>query len=577
MANINQKVQESQKAAAQAAPVTATTTTAVQPGAPMSAGLKAIDRDFIEQATLNKARKLGVSYINVAKTPINPDLLRLLEPDVAQKALIMPFFSVGKRLRIAVADPNNPETKKIIDSLKAQKYLINVNLASVEGLKDAFKLYESDQYKMKKKIETQYKEKDVKEYEKELTKLSQLGSKLDEVTAEEGVQLVNLGALKTGASDIHYEPEENAVRVRFRIDGVLHKVFDVSHGTYRNLANQIKYMSKMKLNINNVAQDGRYSFVANKRKVDVRVSDIPTHFGESFVMRLLDSQKSLLTYEQMGFTGSYLQKMEELEKLSHGMILCTGPTGSGKTTTLYSILGNLNNEETKIITLEDPVEYNLQGIAQSQINEKRGYGFADGLRAVLRQDPDVVMIGEIRDLDTAQTASQAALTGHVVLSTLHTNSAVETIPRLINMGLPSFMVAPALHTIIAQRLVRRICDDCKKMAPIPESKSKELSEAIERINRVRPNLKLVLPKELPEPVGCDKCSHTGYKGRISIAEILKMDFEIRELILKEASSNDILLAIRKKGFLSIREDGMVKVVQGLTTLEEVYRVTNIAI
>jgi len=575
MANINQKIQDSQKTAASSAG--AGTATATKPGAPMSAGLKAIDRDFIEQATLNKARKLGVSYINVSKTPINPDLLKLLEPEIAQKAMIMPFFSVGKRLRVAVADPGNAETKKIIAGLKAQKYLININLASKEGLKDAFKLYESDQYKLKKKVETQYAEKDVKEYEQELTKLNELGKKLEDITAEEGVQLVNLGALKTGASDIHYEPEEHAVRVRFRIDGVLHKVFEVSHGTYKNLANQIKYMSKMKLNINNIAQDGRYSFTANERKVDVRVSDIPTHFGESFVMRLLDSQKSLLTYEQMGFSGSYLQKMKDIETLSHGMVLCTGPTGSGKTTTLYSILGNLNNDETKIITLEDPVEYNLAGVAQSQINEKRGYGFADGLRAVLRQDPDCVMIGEIRDLDTAQTASQASLTGHVVLSTLHTNSAVETIPRLINMGLPPFMVAPSLHTIIAQRLVRRICPDCMKMSPIPESKSKELAEAIERINRVRPNLKLVMPKELPEVVGCEKCSHTGYSGRVSIAEILRMDFEIRELILKEASSNDILLAIRKKGFLSLREDGMVKVVQGLTTLEEVYRVTNIAI
>lgn len=574
MVDINTKIQESQRATANSASVTAT---AVQPGTTVSAGLKAIDRDFIEEATLNKARKLGVSYINVSKTPINPDLLKLLKPETAQKGMIMPFFSVGKRLRVAVADPANPETKKIIANLKADKYLINVNLASTEGLTDAFKLYKTDQYKLKREVETKYAEKEVKVYEQELADLAKLGAKLDDVTAQDGVQMINLGALKTGASDIHYEPEEKAVRVRFRIDGVLHKVFDVSHAAYKNLVNQIKYLSKMKLNVNNVAQDGRYSFKANERKVDVRVSDIPTHFGESFVMRLLDSERSLLKYEEMGFSGSYLQKMKDIETLSHGMILCTGPTGSGKTTTLYSILGNLNNEETKIITLEDPVEYNLAGVAQSQINEKRGYGFADGLRAVLRQDPDVVMIGEIRDLDTAQTASQASLTGHVVLSTLHTNSAVETIPRLINMGLPPFMVAPSLHTIIAQRLVRRICDNCKKMSPIPESKMKELTEALERINRVRPNLKLVMPKELPETVGCEKCSHTGYSGRISIAEILRMDFEIRDLILKEASSNDVLLAIRKKGFLSLREDGMIKVVQGHTTLEEVYRVTNISI
>ncbi len=575
MVDINQKVQREQKSAAGGGTTAAAAAPALQRGK-MGAGLAEIDRDFVEKETLTKARELGISYINVAKTPINPDLLFILDPEKAKKAMVMPFFSVGKRLRVAVADPSNPDTKKVIDGLKQQKYLINLNLASTEGLQEAFKLYESDQYKVKKKIESEYKEKEVKSYDEELVQLSKLRERVESVAAEEAVQLINVGAIKTGASDIHYEPEEKSIRVRFRIDGVLHKVFDIDHEIYKNLANQIKYMSKMKLNVTNVPQDGRYSFVVNERKVDVRVSDIPTQWGESFVMRLLDSKRAKLDFNQMGFFGENFNEIQRLKELSHGMILCTGPTGSGKTTTLYTLLEDMNTEETKIITLEDPIEYNLPGVSQSQINEKRGYDFASGLRTILRQDPDIVMIGEIRDLDTAQTASQAALTGHLVLSTLHTNSAIETIPRLINMGLPPFMVAPALHTIIAQRLVRRVCESCKVMKPIPEAKLKDIQQTLESIKKIKPDLAVEIPKELPEVVGCEKCSQTGYSGRIALVEMLNLDFEIRDMILKEESSNNILLAARRKGLISLREDGILKVLKGITTIEEVYRVTNIA-
>ena len=550
-------------------------TSTSEPQKTMSQGLKSIDRDYIEQAILEKAKKLGISYINIAKSPINPDLLRILKPDTAKKAMMMPFFRIGKRLRIAVVDPENPETKRVIEELKKQKYLLNINLASKEGLEETLRLYESDQYKVKKELKTTYTEKNVKAYEKELVNLSELKDKVESVTSEEGLQLINMGAMKTGASDIHFEPQAKSVRVRFRIDGVLHKVFELDSGTYKNLANQIKYLAKMKLNINNVPQDGRFSFDLNKRKIDVRVSDIPTQFGESFVFRLLDSEKGLLSYEDMGFKNDYLKKMQNLTNLSHGMILCTGPTGAGKTSTLYTVLDQFNSPESKVITLEDPIEYNLPGVSQSQINEKRGYNFADGLKSVLRQDPDVVMIGEIRDIDTAETASQAALTGHVVLSTLHTNSAVETIPRLINMGLPPFMVAPSIHTIIAQRLVRRVCDHCKVMRSIPEAKLKDIQKTVETINKVRPDLKIKIPDKLPQPAGCDKCSHTGYSGRIAIHEIINLDYEIRDMILKEESSNNILLAARRKGLLTMREDGILKVLEGITTLEEVFRVTGI--
>ncbi len=546
------------------------------PAKKIKKGLEAIDRDYKEREALKKAKALGISYVNLARTPINPDLLRILEPEVAEKAQIIPFFRIGKRLRVAVVDPENPETKKVLEDLKNQKFLLNVNLASEPGLQEALKNYESEQYKVKKKIEASYEEKDIKAYEKELAEMTDLKEKIESGTSEEGLQYINIGAMKTGASDIHFEPEEKEVRIRYRIDGVLHTVMRIDQKVYKNLANQLKYISKMKLNVSNVPQDGRFSFILNERKIDVRVSDIPTQFGESFVLRLLDSARSVLTYDEMGFQNEYLTKMQRLKTINNGMILCTGPTGSGKTTTLYAILDQLNSPETKIITLEDPIEYNLKGVTQSQINEKRGFTFGSGLKSVLRQDPDVVMIGEIRDIDTAETSSQAALTGHVVLSTLHTNSAVETIPRLINMGLQPFMVAPALNTIVAQRLVRRVCDHCKVLKTIPPAMLKDIEKTVGSIRKVKPDLAMEIPKKLPFPIGCEKCSHTGYKGRILVTEMITLDYEIRDMILKEQSSNSILLAARRKGLISMREDGILKVLKGLTTIEEVFRVTSVA-
>jgi type IV pilus assembly protein PilB len=546
------------------------------PDQKVSGGIKQIDRDYKEKAILQKAKALGLSYVDLSKVNINTDLLKLLTPDIAKKAMIMPFFRIGKRLRVAVLDPENPETKKVLEGFKEQKYLLNINLASSEGFQDAFKNYESEQYKVKKEIKTTYEETNVKSYEKELVDLAELKEKVEAVTSEEALQLINMGAMKTNASDIHYEPEEKEVRIRFRIDGILHTVFRINQKIFKNLANQIKYVSKMKLNITNIPQDGRYGFMLNARKVDVRVSAIPTQFGESFVCRMLDSAKGVLQYEEMGFQNHYLKKMEKIEEINHGMILCTGPTGSGKTTTLYSILSQLNSPESKIITLEDPIEYNLNGISQSQINEKRGYNFADGLKSILRQDPDAVMIGEIRDIDTAETAAQAALTGHVVLSTLHTNSAVESIPRLINMGLAPFVVSPSLHTIIAQRLVRRICPHCQVQKTIPSAMLKDIEKNVEAIKKVRPDLEIEIPEKLPFPAGCEKCSNTGYSGRILIIEMITLDYEIRDMILKEQSSNNILLAARRKGLITMREDGILKVLQGLTTIEEIFRVTNIS-
>lgn len=539
--------------------------------------LEKINREFKEKEAINKAKELGISYINIGLTPINPDMLRLIPPEIARTALILPFFKLGKKLRIAVADPSNVETRKVIDQLKSIGYAININLATDDGLLEAMKLYDTTQYKVKKQIDTTLSEEKIKAYELEIKQLKDLEEKIKKINSEEAVYLINIGALKTGASDIHYEPEEIDVRLRFRIDGLLHDIFRIEKSIWTNICNQIKYQCKMKLNINNEAQDGRYSFSVNQRKVDVRVSALPTEYGESFVCRLLDSQRQAVDFKEMGFWGASLNHMEALLKLKHGMILVTGPTGSGKTTTLYTLLEKFNNPESKIITLEDPIEYHLKGISQSQINEKRGYDFANGLRAILRQDPDIVMIGEIRDLETAETSAQAALTGHVLLSTLHTNSAIESIPRLINIGLPAFMVAPAVDTIIGQRLVRRFCPKCVELKPIETATLDELKRTLEFVKKIQPSLQLEIPDQLPQAAGCDICSHTGYKGRLAVIEVLDLDTEMRDLILNKASSTKMIEAARRKGLLTMREDGVIKVIQGQTSLQEVHRVTAISV
>lgn len=534
-----------------------------------------INREFQEKSVLKQAESLNLPYVNIGKTPLNPDFLKLIDVETARKARIIPFFRTGKKVRVAVQDTNNSDTQASIKALQDKGYEVNINLASSSGIDDALNIYTQTQKYKKLEIVETVEQKSIKTYEKEIAGLKELTTKLDTVTAEEGLNLLDVGAIKTGASDVHYEPSEKSVTVRFRIDGVLHKVFEIKPDTYRRIANQLKYSSHMQLNVTTVPQDGRYDFKFNEQRIAVRVSSIPTPYTESFVCRYLPSEEIALSFEDLGFQSLALAKLQKVCSISHGMVLVTGPTGSGKTTTLYSILGKMNTPEAKIITLEDPVEYNLHGITQSQIDEKRDYDFAKGLRAILRQDPDIVMLGEIRDLETAQTASQAALTGHVVLSTLHTNSAIETIPRLVNMGLPPFMIGPSLNTIIAQRLVRKVCPKCITMEPISDSAKKEFEAIMATLKNVNSGDVVVVPEKVPTAHGCDECSQTGYKGRLVICEVLTINNALKDLILNKSSLVDMIGVARKEGMITMKEDGFIKVAQGLTTLEEVYRVTNV--
>jgi len=535
-----------------------------------------INREFQENAAKKQAHAYNMPYINIAKTPLNPDFLKTIDVEDAKIARVIPFFKVGKKLRIAVEDPHKEQTIEMVRKLEDQGYEVELNMASVSGLDDGFKIYDNlKKYKSSQIIKDVDVSK-VQNYEKEILDLQTLPDKLAHLTAEEALNLINIAAMRTKSSDVHFEPEEEIIQVRFRIDGILHKVFELEHSVYSGISEQLKYQSKMQLNVNTIPQDGRYVFTYNDQKIAVRVASIPTPYGESFVCRYLPSNKKALTFEELGFTGTALKKLENATKISQGMVLVTGPTGSGKSTTLYAILSKMNTPENKIITLEDPVEYYMRGVTQSQIDEKRDYTFASGLRSILRHDPDIIMIGEIRDMKTAETASQAALTGHVLLSTLHTNSAIETIPRLINMGLPPYMVAPALNTLVAQRLVRKVCPHCSTKRKITEAESHEFDSVLTNLKKVNTALTQEIPQEVAQINGCEACSNTGYLGRIVLAEVITIDSEIKNLILNNASTVDIILASRKAGMVTMREDGYLKVAKGLTTLEEVHRVTDIA-
>lgn len=540
----------------------------------MDQAIDQINLELKEKAVAENAKGLGFPYISITETPINPDIFELLDDEVMTTHLVLPFFKVGKKIRVAVADPQDAGVQDVLQGMRDKGMLLNINMASDTGIRKVLAKHIAKGSKKTVEVKnTDVDEATLEAYSKEIEHLGEASKDLDDMPAEESVNFLCVGALKTGASDMHFQPEEKHCDLRFRIDGMMQSVMKIELKTYANILNQIKYKSKMKLNITNEPQDGRFAFVVNNQKIDVRVSLIPTEFGETVVMRLLDARKGFLSLEDLGFSEHNYKILERLCEMSVGLVLVTGPTGSGKTTTLYAMLDRLNKPQVKIITLENPIEYHLPGISQSQTNEKRGYNFASGLKSILRQDPNVVMIGEIRDLDTASTTCQAALTGHLVLSTLHTNSAVESIPRLLNIGVAEFMLAPTLKGIVAQRLVRVLCD-CKEEHDIEPGEREFLEKKLQQLSKADSNHGLSIPSKLFKPKGCDKCSGDGYHGQTQIAEILVIDDEIHDMILNRLSETEITAKALEKGMLTMEDDGVLKVIQGHTTLEEVFRVTN---
>lgn len=527
-----------------------------------------------ERAAAEKAAALGFPYINLKGFPISPETLTSIPKEISESLKVICFLNTGTEIRIGAVDPTNPQIQELLLSLEDKFHAhAAVYLISEQSFNSAFKLYATLPVPRKIIRGVEITEAELLKFEKEITNFRLLHQKIQRASITDIVTMIIAASIQARSSDIHIEAEEKDIKIRFRIDGVLHDAATLAKDLWPKVISRIKLLAGLKINITDIPQDGRFTIYIKEGKIDVRVSCLPTAYGESVVMRLLMPTTASLRFEELGlWEPAYSQLKREVER-PNGMIITTGPTGSGKTTTLYAILNKLNEPGVKIITLEDPIEYRLPGINQSQVDYSRGYTFAKGLRSILRQDPDVVMVGEIRDLETAEIAIQAALTGHLVISTIHTNSAAGAIPRFLAMGAKSFLLAPALNTIIGQRLVRRICEKCKEEdkldAQTLDRVKKILSELPEEIKkRYQIDLKNL---KFYRGRGCEACNYIGYKGRIGIYEIMVMSPEIEKNILAEQASEYAMQeAAIKGGMVPMVADGLIKALAGVTSVEEVF-------
>ncbi len=533
-----------------------------------------IERKLISHETLyeNISTYIKVPFINLKNTNIRKDILYMIPESVAVSNNIIAFDGDSKSISIALIDPGNLE---IIDFIKRKTGLsVKVYLSTPENIKESFKKYS-------RSLEAEFKY--LSDGDEEVSKLKEISKKksIKDLPVAKVVDAILEHAIIDGASDIHIEPEEKNVLVRYRLDGILHNAMTLPKEVQPGITSRIKILSNLKVDERRLPQDGRFKMYSDKYKVSFRVSVIPTFDGEKIVIRILNEKAQILSLDQLGFhERAYNVVKRNIEK-PHGIILVTGPTGSGKTTTLYTILNMLNTPEVNISTIEDPIEYKMKNVNQSQVNPKIGFTFASGLRSLLRQDPDVIMVGEIRDQETAEIAIHSAMTGHLVLSTIHTNDAPTTIPRLTQMNVPTFLIASTFNIIIAQRLVRKICPNCITSYNLEKAYIKELEKQIdvESILRTLEEEKVISKKKngLDELLfyrgkGCEKCAGTGYKGRLGIYEVLENDEQMADLILKNSGAEKIRQYAISKGMLSIVEDGFIKAKNGVTTIEEILRV-----
>lgn len=527
-----------------------------------------------EQAVQRRAQELGIGYINLKGFPIGPEVLTLVPENVSRDLQALCFFHQDNQLRIGATDPANEHVLTLMENLAADlKVNVEPYIISQHSYDLAAKLYAAVPKIKQFAAGVQVRPEDIRDFQKGLTSIQDLDAKLKSISLTQVITALIAGAIVGRSSDIHIEAEEHDVKVRYRIDGVLHEVARLPAESWKKIISRIKLLAHLKLNITTKPQDGRFTIYLDNETVEVRVSALPTAYGESVVMRLLMSSSVGLKLDDLGMRGNALALIKKQVIRPNGMILTTGPTGSGKTTTLYAFMTQLNTPDTNIITLENPVEYHLQGVNQSQVDDAGGYTFAKGLRSVLRQDPDVVMVGEIRDGETAEIATNAALTGHLVLSTLHTNDAAGAIPRLLALGVKPFLLAPAMNAIIAQRLVRRICQDCKAPMELDEDTRDRVVTALREISPASGEKvdmdKLVFYKGQ----GCEQCQHIGYKGRIGIYEVLTMNEEIEKIVLStQVSEYDIRAIAKKAGMVTMVQDGLLKALEGITTVNEVFEV-----
>lgn len=524
--------------------------------------------------------KYGLEYVNLLGTPVNTDALRLVLEEIARPNQVAAYALINKKVKLAARNPQDEKVQGVVADLVTKGYQPELFITSTQSLEKAWKMYKDLSFAYESKAGSLEISSDeisaiidkIKSLPAIITILETTMSAKKSYRISRILETVVAGALAIDASDIHFEPEELYVQLRYRLDGVLQEVMRFDNETYALIISRIKLISGMKLNIKKDSQDGRFSIRLPIGDIEVRVSILPGAYNESIVMRLLNPKSIDVPLESLGINKKLFDIiMKEIDR-PDGMILTTGPTGSGKTTTLYSFLKKIKDPKVKIVTIEDPIEYHLPGIVQTQVNEK-GYTFAEGLRATVRQDPDIIMIGEIRDNETADIAVNSALTGHLVFSTLHTNDAAGTFPRLIDLGVNSKVLTSAIRIAMAQRLVRVLCKVCRKELVVEGENQKEIETVIANIED-----KSIIPADRSKiwtAVGCDKCNGTGYKGRVGIYEAILTDKKIEDAVEMNPSEREIWIAAAGQGILRLKQDGMLKVLAGTTSIEELERVISL--
>jgi type II secretory ATPase GspE/PulE/Tfp pilus assembly ATPase PilB-like protein len=536
-----------------------------------------------EELAQTLSHKYGVEYVDLSLVAVNVDALRIIPQAEAQECEAAAFGKVGKKLSIAVRAPESSKVKTLVQKLIEQGYEVTLFMCSQESLKRAYQRYADLSYAKESKAGVfELSSEEVEEFSGKVKSLADIGALINEsldlkhtYRVTRILEIILAGALSTGASDVHFEPEEVAVRLRYRLDGLLLDVLNFDHETYRLMLSRLKLLSGLKLNITGEAQDGRFSIVVKGDEIELRTSILPGNYAETVVLRILNPKAIGVPLEALGIEDKLRERIEKEIAKPNGMILTTGPTGSGKTTTLYAFLRKVNNPSTKIITIEDPVEYHLKGIVQTQV-DKKNYTFAQGLRSALRQDPDIIMVGEIRDAEVAETAINAALTGHLVFSTLHTNDAAGAFPRLIDLGVSEKVLSSSVSVAMAQRLLRKLCEKCKTQRAATADEQKIIDKAIAGIT----DRTLVPPAQnmvwIANEAGCENCGNRGYKGRIGIYEAIFMDRAIEEILRSKPSEREVAEAAKPQGVPTMTEDGVLKVLRGVTSLDELGRVVDLS-
>ncbi|MFH1426235.1 MAG: GspE/PulE family protein [Candidatus Kerfeldbacteria bacterium] len=526
-----------------------------------------------EELAKTEAEVLGIPYVFLIDKDMPVEVLNVFTQDIAENYQVVPFSRDGDSVSVAMADPLNYKAIEALDFIARRDNIkLKYFITSESSVNSVLRQYAGMSIELNDALAGDAEKPMEEQLEEEAADSAVKSAPVSKI-----VSVILRYAVEGNASDVHIEPMDDETRVRYRVDGVLHTSLQVPKNVHDSVVARIKVLSNLKLDETRLPQDGRFRMSFDKRDIDFRVSTLPLIGREKVVLRILDTESGVQSPEELGYSDRNLEVITEHMKIPHGMLLITGPTGSGKSTTLYAMLQMLNIESRNIITLEDPVEYHIQGISQSQVRPEIGLSFSNGLRSILRQDPDIIMVGEVRDAETAELAVHAALTGHMLLSTLHTNNALGAIPRLVDMGIEPFLISSSLNLIAAQRLVRKICDDCKEDLTLPVEMESSVLVELQSIPKqsLPKDITSTLPLKVSRGKGCERCDNTGYRGRVSISEIIEITDRFKEIIA-EGQINQYHIVeeeLKRQGFYTLKQDGLIKALRGQTTIEEVWTVT----